>query len=212
MARREACWRKRIRRATRSASFAAKGASLFHLALYVQLWDTLACPVRTGVGQAVTTLQDNGTATVPLAEAAARLGISEELVRKRIYRGKLAGEKIDGRWHVVLNHQDSPQEGCQDQSGLVQDSEDRFAAELIAHQQDEIGFLRQELTARAEEMTRQREQWAEESRRKDVIIHELSSQLKALPAKIVEQQQAATSEPEPATTPIRPWWKFWAMD
>ena len=160
----------------------------------------------------MTALQDNGTETVPLAEAATRLGISEELVRKRIYRGKLTGEKIEGRWHVVLNRQDALQDGGSDQSGSVQDSHDSFVSELIAHQQDEVAFLRQELTARAEEMTRQREQWAEESRRKDVIIHELSTQLKALPEKIVEQQQAAAAEPEPEPTPPRPWWKFWVAD
>jgi DNA-binding Lrp family transcriptional regulator len=160
----------------------------------------------------VTALQDNGTETVPLAEAAARLGISEELVRKRIYRGKLTGEKVDGRWHVVLNRQDAFQDSSQDQSGYVQDSQDTFVSELITHQQEEITFLRQELSARAEEMTRQREQWAEESRRKDVIIHELSTQLKALPERVVEQQQAAAVEPAPELPPKRSWWKFWAAD
>jgi hypothetical protein len=54
-------------------------------------------------------------------------------------------------------------------------------------------------------MGHQREQWGEESRRKDVIIHELSSQLKVLPEKIVEPQQAAAAEPEPERPPARPW-------
>ncbi len=39
--------------------------------------------------------------TVPIAEAAARLGISVDAVRKRIQRGKLTGQKTDNGWTVV---------------------------------------------------------------------------------------------------------------
>ncbi len=162
------------------------------------------------------TIQDNRTTTVPLAEAAARLGISEELVRKRIYRGKLKGEKVDGRWHVVLPDQDSPkdnlQDSRQDPSGLHQDTQDSFATALIGHQQEEIVFLRCELASRAEEMVQQREQYAEESRRKDIIIHELTTQLKALPSAVVEKQveeqmKQVSESPVPASS--RSWWRFW---
>ncbi len=139
--------------------------------------------------------QDNGTQAVPLSEAAARLGISEELVRKRIYRGKLKGHKIDGRWHVVLNGQDKEQVSLQDTTGQRQDTQGSSAA-LIAHQQEEIEFLRRELAARAEEMTKQREQWGDESRRKDVLLHELSTQLKSLPAAIIEVQQTQQESPD----------------
>ena len=40
-------------------------------------------------------------ATVPVADAARRLGISPDAVRGRLQRGTLAGEKIAGVWHVV---------------------------------------------------------------------------------------------------------------
>ena len=43
--------------------------------------------------------QDNG---IPIAEAARRLNISQELIRKRIYRKRLSGYKVDGKWFVVL--------------------------------------------------------------------------------------------------------------
>jgi hypothetical protein len=159
----------------------------------------------------MTAAQDNGTETVPLAEAASRLGISEELVRKRIYRGKLSGEKIDGRWHVVMPHQDTVQDSGQDASGQVHDNQDSFAVALIEHQSHEIDFLRTELASRNDEMAKQREQWAEESRRKDIIIHELTSQLKALPEAIVEVQAEQQKPPpeEPMPAPKRLWWRFW---
>jgi transposase-like protein len=39
--------------------------------------------------------QDNG---IPIAEAARHLNISQELIRKRIYRKRLSGYKVDGNW------------------------------------------------------------------------------------------------------------------
>jgi hypothetical protein len=39
---------------------------------------------------------------IPLSEAALRLGIAVEAVRKRIRRGSLDAVKVDGRWHVLL--------------------------------------------------------------------------------------------------------------
>jgi hypothetical protein len=48
--------------------------------------------------------QDNGTLRVTIREAAARLGITEAAVRKRIQRGSLDKEMgSDGRVYVYLN-------------------------------------------------------------------------------------------------------------
>jgi excisionase family DNA binding protein len=47
----------------------------------------------------MTDYQDNG---IPIAEAARRLNISQELIRKRIYRKRLSGYKVDGKWFVFL--------------------------------------------------------------------------------------------------------------
>ena len=77
------------------------------------------------------TQQDNGTGALPLSEAAARLGISEELVRKRIYRGKLQGHKIDGRWHVVLNDQDGSQIESLHKLALKNNDATRSVSELL---------------------------------------------------------------------------------
>jgi hypothetical protein len=50
-------------------------------------------------------------------------------------------------------------------------------------------------------MAKQRVQWGEESRRKDIIISQLSEQLKALPA------PKQTGE-DPRRVP-HAWWRFW---
>ena len=150
--------------------------------------------------------QDTG---LPLADAAKQLDISPELLRKRIYRGLVKGYKVGGRWYVVLNglvpDLDASQDSHQDGSGQHQDKQDnrdKLYETLLEGQRSEITFLRNE-------MARQREQCAEEARRKDLIIHELTTKLKALPATTVQPQ--VTSEPAASASPAssRPWWKFW---
>ena len=42
---------------------------------------------------------------VSVAEAAVRLGVSTDAIRKRLSRGTLEGDKVDGVWHV---HIDTP--------------------------------------------------------------------------------------------------------
>jgi hypothetical protein len=153
-------------------------------------------------------MADTPQPTVGIAEAAKQLGVSVEAVRQRIRRKRLQAYKDpSGVWQIVLPTDGSAPSVVQDGVGPPVGSADGLNGHdrLIDHLQGEVAFLR-------DEMARQREQWGEESRRKDVIIHELSSQLKALPDKIVEQQQAAAAAPEPDLPATRPWWKFWAMD
>ena len=45
---------------------------------------------------------------IPIADAAALLGLSAEAVRKRIQRGTLDGHKRAGHWFVVIERQDEP--------------------------------------------------------------------------------------------------------
>ena len=78
--------------------------------------------------------QDGATAgrqdSIPIAEAATLLDLSQEAVRKRINRGTLAGYKRAGGWYVVLapgdllsGRQDDRTAGRQDKPGHRQDSE-----------------------------------------------------------------------------------------
>jgi hypothetical protein len=160
---------------------------------------------------------------VPLSEVAARLGVSTDVVRKRVKRGTMPAFKAaDGRWYAFLDGLDSQvgHNGTADldagrtvqvtvSSPPVSEDHTREATALrdfLASREQEIEFLRSE-------MAKQREHYAEESRRKDIIIHELTSQLKALPEAIVEvqaehQQQVAE---ELTPSPKRPWWRFWEV-
>ena len=117
-----------------------------------------------------------------IRETAARLGISENAVRKQIQRGKLDAAKIDGIWYVAL-----PPD-AHDEINLVASFDDLDSiAQLqrqIKQQLAEIAFLRSELAARRD---------AEHELR--VIIVQISERLPRLPAKI-------------DSTPV-PWWQFW---
>ena len=90
-------------------------------------------------------------AGLDIADAAARLGLSTETVRKRLQRGKLKGFKgADGAWRVVLPEPD--------QAGQSQDSKPDAIPDnhgpLVAALKDEITFLRSQLQARDEEIRR----------------------------------------------------------
>ena len=97
---------------------------------------------------------------VTVAEAAARLGVKEQAIRKRIQRGTLAHDKDeDGRVYVYLDPQD----------GATSTSIDTGMDKLLQSLQDQIAYLRQEA-----------EDWKEEARRKDTIIMSLTQHLPEL--------------------------------
>ena len=81
---------------------------------------------------------------VTVAEAAARLGLKEQAIRKRVQRGTLAHDKDDdGRVYVYLD----PKDG------------DTGMGTLFQSLQNQIAYLRQEA-----------EDWKEGARRKDTIL------------------------------------------
>ncbi|MHB0875073.1 MAG: hypothetical protein ACYC5O_03405 [Anaerolineae bacterium] len=111
-------------------------------------------------------------ARVSVPAAATRLNLSVEAVRKRIHRGSLAAEKVDGRWLVLLPSMTDVHDGVTPvmatPSGSVQDvGADDFDAEiqayreLVATLQSEVEFLRRELQARGEELRRRDEVMAD---------------------------------------------------
>jgi hypothetical protein len=156
-------------------------------------------------------MTEDAADSVPLAEAAQRLGIREELVRQRIYRGKLQGRKVDGRWFVVVpDDKTGSDNGQTEPSGLSHQEQDATRPEedsidavrtLIESQQQQIGFLQGELTARTEEL-----------RRKDIIIADLTHRLPQLPT-ITQDEEPTERMPQRTNgAPSRPWWKFWEVD
>ena len=154
--------------------------------------------------------QDSGTLRVTIKEAAARLGVTEAAIRKRIQRGSLDKEiGQDGRVYVYLElSQDKSYPESQVDGGA-----------LVESLQDQVAFLRSQLDIRAEEI-----------QRRDVIISQLTQANSALAARVPELEAAQTSEEavESAADPAvrasptnadtnahtpssqqRPWWKFW---
>jgi excisionase family DNA binding protein len=83
-----------------------------------------------------------------VAQAAARLGVSQDAVRKRIRRGTIEYEQDqDGRLHVYLDPLEV-YETRQDRAG------DEPTERLAWAQHQEIEFLRRELETRTEEIRR----------------------------------------------------------
>jgi len=102
--------------------------------------------------------------TIP--EAAARLGLSDNALRKRVHRGTIEHEKDgEGRVYVYLSPDMPPtmtdQAADQATDQAADQATDQVAdpARLIARLEDEVEYLRREA-----------EDWKEEARRKDTII------------------------------------------
>jgi hypothetical protein len=150
--------------------------------------------------------QDSGTLKVTIREAAARLGVTEAAIRKRIQRGSLDKEMgQDGRVYVSL---DLSQDKSHPESQVESEA-------LVESLQDQITFLRIQLDVRAEEI-----------QRRDVIISQLTQANAALAARVPELEAAeshseATEEPAEGVARVqhqpttlreeprssRPWWR-----
>lgn len=125
---------------------------------------------------------DNVQDSLDIAEAAARLGVSTETVRKRLQRGKIKGFKApDGSWRVVLPSQDSPGQQPGQGPDIVQDKPGQPNQDLVTALREEVAFLRTQLQARDEEI-----------RRAHILLQ-------------TAQQQATALLPAPRL----PWWRRW---
>ena len=110
---------------------------------------------------------------VTVAEAAARLGVKEQAIRKRIQRGTLTHDKDDdGRVYVYLDMEDM----------ATGTDADASINTLLQSLQDQVVYLRQEA-----------ENWKEEARHKDTIIMSLTQRIPEL-----EAPREASSEPPEA--------------
>jgi hypothetical protein len=93
--------------------------------------------------------QDNGTLRVTIREAAARLGVTEAAIRKRIQRGSLDKEMgSDGRVYVYL---DLSQDKSHPESQVYSDP---LVEELIEELRDRVAFLERTLERRGIEAER----------------------------------------------------------
>ena len=137
---------------------------------------------------------------VTVAEAAQRLGVKEQAIRKRISRGTLQHDKaVDGRVYVYIAAE--PQDEVQGEDTRA----NTHLEALVDTLQEQNRFLREELA------------------RKDAIMLNMTEAMKALtppaqeePAAPPEAPTEATEQPgrvepqPPLEEPTkRPWWRRW---
>ena len=136
-------------------------------------------------------------------EAAEILGVTVDAIRKRVQRGTIPHQKDEsGRVWVVLEAastvQDATGNSPDEPSGAVQDGEQD---ELVSTLQEQVGFLKEELTARNEELRRREEEHREESRRKDHLLAAALERIPELPPPAASQETSNGSE---AASDLRP--------
>ena len=151
---------------------------------------------------------------VPIVEAATRLGLTPETVRKRLQRGRLPGYKRGPVWYVLLA--DSPTGRQDEAAGPEQDTQ---AGQPQAGQDSPPGHLYDRLlTAKDAELARLVEQIGvkdEQLRQANVIIAQLTQRPPELAAPPGDRSLDATDldEPPPVVAavpgPRKPWWRWW---
>ena len=125
---------------------------------------------------------------VTVAEAAVRLGVKEQAVRKRIQRGTLLHDKDDdGRVYVYLDPEGRSTSIGTGANSSDTSSDDTSMSTLVQILQEQIVYLRQEA-----------EDWKEEAHRKDTIIMSLTQRIPELgaPAGPREASEAGTEGPD----------------
>ncbi len=119
---------------------------------------------------------------ITVAEAADRLGVKEQAIRKRIQRGTIQHDKDeDGRVYVYVDQPDNDAES-EVNGNSTRDSTDTYT-------------LTEALREQIDQLRRDVEDWKEEARRKDTIIMSLTQRIPELEAPR-EASQAPQSAPE----------------
>jgi excisionase family DNA binding protein len=164
------------------------------------------------VGEGQDTTQDK----VTIQEAARRLGVKEDAIRKRIQRGSMRHEKAeDGRVYVWV---DAAQDTTRDTEQTTQDAyQDTAQDERVEDLREQVGYLRRQLDEerearrRADTIIAQLARTTEEQAR---TIRELEApatpEARESPETVEEEPEEA--EPRPATGGAqegvrRPWWR-----
>ena len=115
------------------------------------------------------------TRRVTVEEAAKILGITANAVRKRVERGTLRSAR-DGDTRYVILDGDMPRHAGDMPLGMPADQ-----ALMVARLENEVGFLRELVRSRDEELRREREAREEAERRHDTIIMRMAERIPELP-------------------------------
>jgi len=132
--------------------------------------------------------------TVPAEEAAARLGITVDAVRKRIARGRLTGHKAGGRWYVTFDGTTGQDRGRttrqtgQDTTGQPDTPPAAVAARLTALEAENAA-LRAQLT----DALQDRDAWREQAQAVTTALQQ--QQALALPDRMKDMPAAIEARP-----------------
>ena len=134
---------------------------------------------------------------VTMAEAARRLDVTVETVKRRLRRGELQGHKQprpQGFTWLVEMPEDT---GDRDSTPSVPPSDTPTSNAEVHRLEDMISLLQKELDITREELEHQRSMYQSELVSKNKQIEQLHI--------LLQQAQAAL----PAPRDHRPWWRFW---
>jgi excisionase family DNA binding protein len=162
--------------------------------------------------------RDTAQDRVTIQEAAHRLGVKEDAIRKRIQRGSMRHEKAgDGRVYVwVGTTQDTTQDTAQDAGGSSQDVyQDTTQDDRLEDLREQIAYLRRQLDEerdarrRADTILAQLSQ-ANAEQARTIRAIEAPQEARESPQTVEEEPERA--EPHPATGGAqegvrRPWWR-----
>ena len=128
---------------------------------------------------------DTSMDRLTVAEASARLGVTQAAVYKRIQRGTIAHDKdVEGHVLVYVDASDMPTNKSTDIARLSTDG----SMDKSAHDK-----LIEELRAHNEYLRKEAEAWQEESRRKDAIIMTMAQRIPELEPASEPQEAPETS-------------------
>ena len=131
---------------------------------------------------------------VTVAEAAQRLGVKEQTIRKRITRGTLRSDKDeDGRVHVYIPH-----------TSEDIDEDETAPDALVDSLQDQIVYLRDQLDAERRANEQNRRLLAAALERIPAIE---PSAPQNEPESAAPRSDMGTPPEEPETATERPWWR-----
>jgi len=120
------------------------------------------------------------TRRVPVEEAAKVLGITANAVRKRVEQGTLRSER-DGDARYVILGADMPRPAAGKPVGMPNGTPTDQAL-VVARLENEVGFLRELVRSRDEELRHEREAREGAERRHDTIVMRMAERIPELEA------------------------------
>ncbi len=162
--------------------------------------------------------QDISPEGLTVADAAARLAVTPDAIRRRLHRGTLAGAKtVDGEWRVWLPEGEAGappgqapadrQDTARTPPGTPETASHPAVEALLEGQRQEIAYLREQLDQRSRELAAERERF-------DVLHREALARIPALGAG--QDAPVAAREPQREAEPAEAshdssssWWTSW---